>query len=48
MNDPMFDSLSKAIKGLAQKCNRCGRIEKMKNTNVCKNCSKAFKKREVN
>ena len=48
MDDALFDSLSRAIRGQAQKCARCGKVEKMQNTNVCKNCSKAFKKREVN
>ena len=45
MNDPMFDSLSKAIRGLAQECARCGKVEKMQNTNVCKKCKKALKKK---
>jgi rRNA maturation endonuclease Nob1 len=36
--DVMFDSLSKSIRGQAQRCNACGQVSQMKDTNVCKKC----------
>jgi ribosomal protein L37E len=34
----VFDSISKAARGQAQKCNVCGQVSQMKDTNVCKTC----------
>jgi len=37
-DDEIFDSISKAVRGQAQRCNACGQVSKMKDTNVCKKC----------
>ena len=43
MTDDVFDSISKAIRGQAQKCNVCGQMSQMKDTNVCKKCKSKAK-----
>ena len=42
----IFDSLSKATRGQAQRCNMCGQVSPMKDTNVCEKCKKRFKKQK--
>jgi ribosomal protein L37E len=34
----VFDSISKATRVQAQRCNVCGQVSRMKDTNVCKKC----------
>jgi uncharacterized Fe-S center protein len=34
----VFDGISKAVRGQAQRCNVCGQVSQMKDTNVCKQC----------
>ena len=40
MADEMFTSIHKAVKGLPQRCNRCGDIAVLHGTNLCDDCSK--------